>query len=154
MLLSTDSNLSGVSILASTTDEQNKILSPEALQFISTLHREFNSTRKFLLQRRVMRQKEIDQGKLPDFLPETEHVRNDPSWRAASPGPGLEDRRIEITGPVDRKMIINALNSDAKTFMADFEGKLVLFGIFIRYLVFRFEFTYLGKLYKRTDKSL
>lgn len=114
----------GVSILAPFNEEQAQILSPSALKFIATLQRTFNGTRKSLLKKRDERQKEIDNGVLPDFLPETAHIRNDPNWRAAKPAPGLEDRRVEITGPVDRKMVINALNSGAKTYMADFEGIL------------------------------
>lgn len=83
------------------------------------------------MQRRVYRQQELDRGVLPDFLPETAYIRNDPNWKAAAPAPGLQDRRVEITGPVDRKMVINALNSGAKTFMADFEGMFMLMRIFI-----------------------
>lgn len=113
----------GVSILAAYNSDQAEILSKEALKFIATLQRSFNPTRKTLLQKRVLRQQEIDRGVLPDFLPETAYIRNDPNWRAAKPAPGLQDRRVEITGPVDRKMVINALNSDALTYMADFEGK-------------------------------
>lgn len=117
------STVPGVTILASCDDEQAKILSPEALKFIATLQRSFNPTRKNLLQKRVYRQQEIDRGVLPNFLPETAYIRDDPNWRAAKPAPGLQDRRVEITGPVDRKMVINALNSDALTYMADFEGE-------------------------------
>ncbi|ORY03899.1 malate synthase A [Basidiobolus meristosporus CBS 931.73] len=114
-------SIAGVSILAPVKAYQAEILTDEALSFVSVLHRTFNSTRLALLKRREERQKELDNGVLPDFLPETTYIRNDPNWRAARPGPGLEDRRVEITGPVDRKMVINALNSGAKTFMADFE---------------------------------
>lgn len=112
----------GVSILASFNQDQAQILSTEALKFIATLQRTFNGTRKTLLNKRDLRQQEIDRGVLPDFLPETAYIRDDPNWRAAKPAPGLQDRRVEITGPVDRKMVINALNSDALTYMADFEG--------------------------------
>jgi malate synthase len=115
------SNVPGVAILAPVTAQEAEILSPQALQFVATLQRTFNPTRKTLLQKRALRQQELDRGVLPDFLPETAHIRNDPNWRAAPPAPGLQDRRVEITGPVDRKMVINALNSGAKTFMADFE---------------------------------
>ncbi|KAI8983681.1 malate synthase A [Pilobolus umbonatus] len=114
-------NVPGVAILAPVTAVQAEILSPQALQFVATLQRIFNPTRKTLLQKRVLRQQELDRGVLPDFLPETAYIRNDPNWRAAVPAPGLQDRRVEITGPVDRKMVINALNSGAYTFMADFE---------------------------------
>ncbi|MFC7392964.1 malate synthase A [Scopulibacillus cellulosilyticus] len=102
------------------TSEYAEILTPEALNFIKKLHRNFNDRRKELLQRRQLRQKEIDNGKLPDFLPETEDIRNG-SWTIAPLPEDLQDRRVEITGPVDRKMVINALNSGAKLFMADFE---------------------------------
>lgn len=112
----------GVSILASYNQDQAQILSTDALKFIATLQRTFNGTRKDLLKKRDLRQQQIDKGVLPDFLPETAHIRNDPNWKAAKPAPGLQDRRVEITGPVDRKMVINALNSDALTYMADFEG--------------------------------
>ncbi|KAH8554430.1 malate synthase A [Umbelopsis sp. PMI_123] len=114
-------NVPGVSILAPVDVTQAEILTPEALTFIATLQRAFNGTRKSLLQRRNYRQQELDRGVLPGFLSETAYIRNDPNWRAAAPAPGLQDRRVEITGPVDRKMVINALNSGAKTFMADFE---------------------------------
>ncbi|CAG8618884.1 2623_t:CDS:2 [Ambispora leptoticha] len=111
----------GVSILASVTPAQSQILSPEAIQFVAKLHRAFNPTRKALLQRRALRQRNIDIGQLPDFLPETAAIRENDTWRGAYPAPGLVDRRVEITGPVDRKMVINALNSGASTYMADFE---------------------------------
>jgi malate synthase len=115
----------GVAVIGKVTPSQAEILTPSALQFVATLHRIFNPTRKTLLQKRVFRQQELDRGVLPDFLPETAYIRNDPNWRAAVPAPGLQDRRVEITGPVDRKMVINALNAGTSTFMADFEGKLV-----------------------------
>lgn len=74
------------------------------------------------MARRVARQAELDRGVLPDFLPETRHIRENDTWRGAKPAPGLVDRRVEITGPTDRKMVVNALNSDVWTYMADFEG--------------------------------
>ncbi|KAI8885503.1 malate synthase A [Backusella circina FSU 941] len=114
-------NVPGVAVLAPVTSSEAEILSPKALQFIATIQRIFNPTRKTLLQKRVLRQQALDRGVLPDFLPETAFIRNDNNWRAAAPAPGLQDRRVEITGPVDRKMVINALNSGAYTFMADFE---------------------------------
>src|SRR5450432_4453001 len=98
-----------------------EILTPEALAFVEKLVREFEPTRAKLLTRRVERQKEIDNGALPDFLAATKSIRDDKSWRVASIPADLQDRRTEITGPVDRKMVINALNSGAKVFMADFE---------------------------------
>ena len=97
-----------------------EILTPEALKFIEQLERHFGPRRKDLLEKRAERQKEIDAGKLPDFLKETEHIRSN-DWTIASLPKDLEDRRVEITGPVERKMVINALNSGAKCFMADFE---------------------------------
>ncbi|KAF9317738.1 hypothetical protein BG003_000417, partial [Podila horticola] len=116
-----DSKVPGLTILAKVTPAQAEILTPEALQFVATLHRTYEPTRQLLLQRRQQRQVELDNGHLPDFLPETRNIREDATWRAAKPAPGLQDRRVEITGPVDRKMVINALNSGAATFMADFE---------------------------------
>ncbi|KAI8066843.1 malate synthase A [Gongronella butleri] len=115
------SSVPGVAVLGRVTAQEAEILSPSALQFVATLHRIFNPTRKTLLQNRVYRQQQLDRGQLPDFLPETAYIRNDPNWRAAKPAPGLQDRRVEITGPVDRKMVINALNAGTSTFMADFE---------------------------------
>lgn len=115
--------VTGVTILGPVkTGRQAETLSVEALQFLAFLHRSFSGRRKELLCQRTKKQQEFDQGVLPDFLSSTAHIRNDPTWRRAPPGPGLLDRRVEITGPVDRKIIINALNSGACTFMADFEG--------------------------------
>ncbi|GAB4329945.1 MAG: malate synthase A [Flammeovirgaceae bacterium] len=97
-----------------------EILSPEAIEFLIKLHQKFNGKRLELLEKRIQRQKELDKGILPDFLPYTKHIRES-EW-VISPLPAdLQDRRVEITGPVDRKMIINALNSGANVFMADFE---------------------------------
>ncbi|KAI1658782.1 malate synthase, glyoxysomal [Daldinia decipiens] len=120
-MATTDSILQGVSISGTVQPEHKKILTPEALAFLALLHRSFNSTRKTLLERRVARQAEIDKGNLPDFLPETRHIRENPTWKGAPPAPGLVDRRVEITGPTDRKMVVNALNSEVWTYMADFE---------------------------------
>ena len=97
------------------------ILTPEALEFIARLVREFQPRRNELLARRIERQKQIDLGDFPDFLSATKPVRDDKSWKVAPIPADLLDRRTEITGPVDRKMVINALNSKAKVFMADFE---------------------------------
>ncbi|KAI0476174.1 malate synthase [Xylariaceae sp. FL0804] len=118
---STDAILQGVSVSGSVGPEHKKILTPAALAFLALLHRSFNGTRKALLERRVLRQAELDGGALPDFLPETRHVRENATWRGAAPAPGLVDRRVEITGPTDRKMVVNALNADVWTYMADFE---------------------------------
>jgi len=98
----------------------DRILTPEALDFIVTLHTRFNKRRQELLVDRVRRQQELDQGLMPDFRSDTEHIRQS-EWQVAPIPEDLQDRRVEITGPVDRKMIINALNSGAKVFMADFE---------------------------------
>lgn len=104
------------------SEAAQKILTPEALEFLARMHRTFNKTRLSLLAARQDLQKQLDSGSAKlGFLKETEAIRSAPSWRCAPPGPGLEDRRVEITGPTDRKMVINALNSGAKTFMADFE---------------------------------
>lgn len=114
--------LQGVSVLGKVDDAHRKILTPEALAFLALLHRSFNATRKSLLERRKLRQADLDRGGLPDFLPETKHIRDNATWKGAPPAPGLVDRRVEITGPTDRKMVVNALNSDVWTYMADFEG--------------------------------
>ena len=110
----------GIKVLGPVDEAFSQILTPEALQFVGALAREFESQRKSLLQNRQKRQSEIDGGKLPDFLPETLEIRES-DWKVAPIPDDLKDRRVEITGPVDRKMIINALNSGASTYMADFE---------------------------------
>lgn len=109
-----------VKIVGKTSPEFSAILTPEALQFLYDLHNRFHATREQLLEQRQARQKELDKGVLPDFLPQTESVRKG-AWAVGPCPKDLEDRRTEITGPVDRKMIINALNSGAQVFMADFE---------------------------------
>jgi malate synthase len=96
------------------------VLTPEALSFVADLQRRFDGARRRLLSQRAQRQLEIDGGALPDFLPQTKSVRDD-EWKVAAAPATLLDRRVEITGPVERKMMINALNSGAKVFMADFE---------------------------------
>jgi malate synthase len=96
------------------------ILTPDALRFVAELHRKFEVSRAAALQRRLGRQAELDSGHKPDFLEETSDLRRSP-WTVAGIPKDLEDRRVEITGPVDRKMIINALNSGANVYMADFE---------------------------------
>ena len=102
------------------TDVEMQILTPEASAFLTKLAREFEARRQQLLARRRARQQKIDTGQFPDFLPETAHIRQ-AEWTVAPIPHDLLDRRVEITGPVDRKMIINALNSGADVFMADFE---------------------------------
>jgi len=110
----------GVAIHGQVTPEFSQILTSEAVAFIAKLHRRFESRRQELLARRAGRQKEFDAGKLPDFLPETANIRGT-EWRISPQPKEMLDRRVEITGPTDRKMVINALNSGASTFMADFE---------------------------------
>ncbi|KAL8653206.1 MAG: hypothetical protein Q9210_002233 [Variospora velana] len=116
-----ESLLQGVSVLGPLNDQTRKILNKEATAFLALLHRTFNGKRKKLLQLRSVRQTDLDKGVLPDFLPETRDIRNNDSWKGAPPAPGLADRRVEITGPTDRKMVVNALNSNVWTYMADFE---------------------------------
>jgi malate synthase len=111
---------SGVQISAPVSPEFATILTPEALALVADLHRRFESRRQELLARRAERQKQFDAGVLPDFLPETKKIR-DADWQIAPQPKDMLDRRVEITGPTDRKMVINALNCGASTFMADFE---------------------------------
>ena len=110
----------GVEITGRITPEYAQILTPEAVAFVAKLQRAFGGRRNELLARRAARQAEFDAGKLPDFLPETRAVREG-AWTCAPVPADIQDRRVEITGPVDRKMIVNALNSGANVFMADFE---------------------------------
>jgi malate synthase len=109
-----------VSVSGRVPPEFAQILTPEALTFIAMLHRQFEGRRQQLLSARAERQKQFDAGVLPEFLPETRAVREG-DWKVASQPADLLDRRVEITGPTDRKMVINALNCGASTFMADFE---------------------------------
>lgn len=109
-----------VQITGTFTPQYAEILTPEALRFLESLHRHFNARRIELLQARQRRQTQLDAGTLPDFLPETKHIREG-DWQVAPLPADLLDRRVEITGPVDRKMVINALNAGARVFMADFE---------------------------------
>lgn len=107
------------------TGEPNPhILSPEALAFLAKLHTKYNQARLDLLSKRVENQKTIDSGLLPDFLSETKNMREDPSWKVTPPPSDMQKRYVEITGPTEKKMMINALNSGANTFMADFEDAL------------------------------
>ena len=108
----------GVEVYGPARERYGQVLSDEAVGFVAALHREFNPTREALLRRREERQAEFDAGALPDFLEATAPLRQ-ADWRVAPVA--LADRRVEITGPTDRKMLINALNSGAKVFMADFE---------------------------------
>jgi len=109
-----------VEVGAPVTGAGARILTPPALDFVAGLHREFESTRRACLARRVERQAAFDAGALPDFLPETRAIR-EAEWTVASTPPDLQRRWVEITGPAERKMVINALNSGADVFMADFE---------------------------------
>src|SRR3954471_23244332 len=109
-----------IEISGRVTGEFSQILTPEALEFIVALHRRFEPRRQELLAKRAARQKEFDAGALPEFLAETKAIRQG-DWKVAPQPADLLDRRVEITGPTDRKMVINALNSGASTFMADFE---------------------------------
>jgi len=111
---------SDIELRADVRTEWNAILTPEALAFVALLQREFNPRREELLAKREERKRRLDAGQLPDFLPETREIR-EADWTVAPIPRDLIDRRVEITGPVDRKMIINALNSGANVFMADFE---------------------------------
>ena len=111
----------GVDITGDTHSDYDSILTADAISFLADLARRFTARRDDLLQAREKRQTAIDDGALPDFLPETAAIRDDPSWRVAPVPADLQDRRVEITGPTDRKMVINALNCGAKVFMADFE---------------------------------
>ena len=109
-----------ITINAKVSEAYKEILTDDALEFVAALQEKFNARRLDLLKQREVRQHEIDNGKMPDFLPETKEIREG-NWKCAPQPKDLLDRRVEITGPVDRKMVINALNSGAKMFMADFE---------------------------------
>jgi malate synthase len=113
----------GIEIIGKKLPSSDAILTDDALSFVVALHRKFNPTREQLLARRAARQLEFDAGKMPDFLPETKQVREN-NWKIAPTPADLEKRWVEITGPVERKMMINAFNSGANTFMADFEDSL------------------------------
>ena len=104
----------------SEVDRADEVLTGDALAFVAELHRRFDARRKALLAARTERQRAFDAGTLPDFLPETRDIREG-DWRIGAIPADLLDRRVEITGPTDRKMVINALNSGARVFMADFE---------------------------------
>ena len=110
----------GVEFTAPIPDEFAEILTPEAVSFVAKLSREFGGRVEEILQKRAERQERIDAGEMPDFLPETQDIREG-DWKIASIPEDLHDRRVELTGPPDRKMTINALNSGSSTWMADFE---------------------------------
>ncbi|HEX9106278.1 MAG TPA: malate synthase A, partial [Longimicrobiales bacterium] len=113
-----------VHVSGPTVEGYERVLTAEALDFVGELHRRFNPRRLELLQARAERARRIDAGEFPTFLPGTAGIRADSSWRVAPAPRDLVDRRVEITGPAERKMIINALNSGASVFMADFEDAL------------------------------
>src|SRR3989441_12179 len=122
--MTTQSSKAGeIEIVGPVTAEFAQVLTPDAMKFVATLVRTFADRREELLQRRARRQIEINGGKMPDFLPETEHIRQG-TWTIAPIPADLQDRRVEITGPSEGKMIINALTSGANVFMADFEDSL------------------------------
>ncbi len=111
----------GVEITGPRRERYDEILTPAALALLATLQRELGQRRGELLAARAERQRRISAGEMLDFLPQTGHIREDPAWRVAPPAPGLADRRVEITGPTEKKMTVNALNSGAKVWLADFE---------------------------------
>lgn len=113
-------NPAGIEVTGPMHPRYDEILTPEALSFLADLHRAFDARRRDLLDRRKRREAELAAGALFDFLPETRDIRES-DWRVADPAPGLVDRRVEITGPTDAKMTINALNSGAKVWLADHE---------------------------------
>jgi malate synthase len=155
-------DIPGVEFLAPISESYAEILTPEAVAFMVDLQRTFNARRKTLLNARHDRQKRLDAGEKPDFLAETQSVR-DADWTVAPLPADILDRRVEITGPVDRKMIINALNSGAKVFMADFEdsntptwnnlidGQINLRDAIRRTIIYADPAT--GKQYKLNDKT-
>ncbi len=118
--MSPQQSIQGIEILGQQTPRTGQILTPQAMAFVAKLARKFEARRRELIAARARRQAEFDTGKLPDFLPETKPIR-DAEWSVAPVPRNLQDRRVEITGPTDRKMVINALNCGANVFMADFE---------------------------------
>ncbi|HEX7117983.1 MAG TPA: malate synthase A [Longimicrobiales bacterium] len=119
----TQLTMEGVRLSPERSESAGRVLTREALAFVAGLQRRFGARRRELLERRAARQAALDAGERPRFLPETEEVRA-AEWAVAPAPADLEDRRVEITGPVERKMMINALNSGARVFMADFEDAL------------------------------
>lgn len=112
-----------IAVMGEDTPNRERVLLPEAVEFVARLHRTFNARRLELLEARAQRRERLIAGERPDFPSATAEIRRT-DWRVAPTPPALEDRRVEITGPVDRKMMINALNSGASAFMADFEDSL------------------------------
>jgi malate synthase len=113
--------MTGVQITGPQGERFDEVLTPAAIDLVAALQRELGGRRAELLAARAARQQELSAGAMLDFLPGTRAIRDDPDWRVAAPAPGLVDRRVEITGPTDRKMTINALNSGANVWLADFE---------------------------------
>jgi malate synthase len=111
----------GVEVTGAAVPRSEEVLTPEALELVALLHRELGARRRELLEARKERVRRLADGGTLDFLPETASIREDDSWQVAPPAPGLEDRRVEMTGPTERKMTINALNSGAKVWLADLE---------------------------------
>jgi malate synthase len=111
----------GVQITGQPGDRYDEVLTAQALGLVAALQRELGPRRAELLAARARRQQDLSGGAMLDFWPETRAIREDRAWRVAEPAPGLADRRVEITGPTDKKMTINALNSGAKVWLADFE---------------------------------
>ena len=109
---------SGIELKAKLNPDFATVVSPEALEFVAKLHRAFEPRRQELLKKRVELAKKLDAGQKLDFLPETKSIREG-DWKIAPVPKALETRRVELTGPVDAKMVINALNSGADTYMAD-----------------------------------
>ena len=153
---------SALQILGAVPENCQFLLTPEALAFIAALCEKFIPTRDALLKAREARQKQFDAGALPDFLPETKSIREG-DWRVTTIPADLQDRRVEITGPAEPKMIINALNSGAKVFMADLEDALsptwekIIDGQRALYNAVRGTLSYSspeGKQYKLNDKNL
>jgi malate synthase len=116
--------MSSMEITGPMRPRYDEILTPEAIDFLTELHVRFAGTRHDMLARRLQVRVNLANGRYPRFLTETESIRKDPTWRVAGAGPGLHDRRVEITGPTDAKMAINALNSGAKVWLADHEDAL------------------------------
>src|SRR5690242_4421235 len=114
-------DVKGLEIHAPVKGRMEEVLTPEALEFVAGLQREFGATRQELLEKRAERRAELESGGTLDFLDSTREIREDDSWVVAAAPTDLMDRRVEITGPTQRKMVINALNSGARGFMADFE---------------------------------
>ncbi len=113
--------LNGITLVAAPVRRQEEVLTPQALDFLAQLHKAFDGRRAELMQTRQLNRARIANGSDPKFRPETKSIREDSTWQVAPIAPGLEDRRVEITGPTDRKMTINALNSGAKVWLADME---------------------------------